>query len=125
MGRTYIPKNKKAKGNLGKNFDMNFSGCEILGCLMKAVDEHNKKLEEEHARFNIVHKVPCTWFKMPKRDCLRAAKKLRALSDDALAVVLNQCRHCFEPGSKVADLRAFMVEWADFLETCGGYEVPG
>ena len=41
MGRTY-----KARGKDNQtSFDVNFSGAEILGYIMKSVDEHSKEIE--------------------------------------------------------------------------------
>lgn len=125
MGRTYEAKSKKAKGNSGHDFDVNFAGADILGCLMKAVGEHSESIEEQNKKYGIEDRMPCTRFKMPKTDCLRAAKKLKALTDDEMSVAFERCKWCFEPGSEVTVLKEFAAEWALFLETCGGYEVPG
>jgi hypothetical protein len=126
MGRTYEAKSKKAKGNGGSDFDVNFAGADILGCLMKAVGEHSKELEKFHkplVKLGIDH--PCTRYKMPKKDCIRAAKKLKALKDEKLEETFEKCKQWFESGSTVDTLKEFAAEWAKFLETCGGYEVPG
>ena len=125
MGRTYHSNSKKAKGNLGRNFDVNISGADILGCLMGVVGEHSKDIEDNYKKFGIVDALPATRYIMPKEDCLRAAKKLKALTDDELKDTFAKCKWCFEKGSKVDALKEFTVEWIAFLETCGGYEVPG
>ena len=125
MGRTYEAKSKKAKGNGDTNFDVNFAGADILGCLMFAVGEHSKSIEENSKKYGITDRMPCTRFKMPKKDCLRAAKRLKALTDDEMKVAFERCEFCFEHGSTVDVLKEFAAEWIAFLETCGGYNVQG
>jgi hypothetical protein len=125
MGRTYHARNKQASGNFGDHtFDVNVSGCHALGYIMKAVDEQSLSIEENQKKYGITDGIPSTRFKMCAADCRRAAKKLRALTDEQVGDIWKQCHFCFEKGAKVNVLEEFINGWASFLETSSGYRVP-
>lgn len=122
MGRTYIAKNKKAKGN-SPDYDVNYSGAEILGYLMHAVGEHSKAVEDHDAQNGLSDRSPCTKFEMTKEECVRSATKLETITEEQLAVVFEKCKSCFEKDSTPKDLKDMTQRWIDFLKTCNGYEV--
>lgn len=124
MGRTYASKSKLAKGRFGdKDFDVNYSGADILGEIMLSVGEHSKSLEEVNKKFgddNLF--MPSTRFKMTKKECIDAAKKLEALPDKERNAVFEKCKNLVQD-SKREYFDGIFKEWVEFLRTCGGYEV--
>ena len=124
MGSTYHPRNKKAKGNYGDyRFDVNLSGNQLLGFIMKAVDEHSLSVEANQKKYGFTEdeRIPATRARMTADECRRAAKKLRGLTDEQVDALWKRCKFLFDKGSKVAKLKDFIEQWAGFLETSSGY----
>lgn len=119
MGRTYEAKGCKRR----ISYDVNFAGADILGYLMKAVDEHSKRLEEDDNKMGWI-RPPCTRFSMSASDCKRSIKKLSELTDEQYENIWGACKDLFEPSSTVKDLKSTCQEWIDFLKKCKkGYKV--
>ena len=130
MGRTYVPRNKKAEGNLPDSceFDVNFAGADILGCIMKAVGEHSLSIEKRNERFGPDSGLfPSTKVKLSKEECLKAAAAIRELPDEVMNPIAERCRSLLddEGSGDVGLLKEFAYEWATWLEECEGYEVLG
>ena len=126
MGRTYHARNKKAKGNMGSSFDVNFAGADVLGFIMRAVRCHSQVIERMHAPLRKAGiDRPCTKFKMTAKQARRVAGRLRKLTDRQKANLYKKAHGNWDPASPQKEFDQFILEWAEFLETCGGYEVPG
>lgn len=123
MGRTYEAKNKKAKGNLDCDFDVNYSGADILGYLMRIVKCHSLKIEEMMTKIGCDR--PCTKWKMTKLQAERAAKRIGELSfvqKKDLYLMLVE-KGLWDKNANIEDFCKFVRQWQEFLDTCGGYEV--
>jgi hypothetical protein len=115
MGRTYEAK----KG--GTTFDVNYSGADILGITMKAVDCHSKELEANDARYGITDRYPSTLFETTEQEAKEQAAKIKALTPEQLKAIFTTCQELW--GGTEQEFRDFLEDWATFLDTCKGYIV--
>ena len=122
MGRTYEGKSKSTKGRFGeRDFDVNYSEANVLGAIMSSIGAHSKVLEEVWKKFGVDHGTSAR-FDMTKKECIDAAKKLKALPDKERDVLFEKCKGFVEDGKReYFDL--IFREWVEFLRTCGGYDV--
>jgi len=126
MGRTYHARNKKAKGNMGSSFDVNFAGADVLGFIMRSVRCHSLVIERLHAPLRKAGiDRPCTKYKMTAKQARVAAGRLRKLTDRQKANLYKRVKGNWDTASTRKEFEDFIMEWVEFLETCSGYEVPG
>lgn len=114
MGRTYYPKSKKAKGNIGHTFDVNVAGTQVLNEVHREIG------------FGTQHHRDLDWFidrlaDVKEEECLEAAEKIKNLTSEQKEGIYKWCKRLVE--SRMA-FDQLLDEWVDFLETCRGYDVP-
>ena len=115
MDIIYHPNDKKnSKGNFGKK-NRDFT---VDASWRKVQDEIHKEIEWGRA---LPHGQ---WLSMvaivPEKECKPTAKKIRGLSDEQIFLIHKRVQDIMTVDVKA--LRGFSIEWAEFLETCGGFD---
>ena len=122
MSRDYIAKSRKAKGNIGrgdKDFNANVACCSILGEVAKTIGE-----TADYGKWKSAISRDDPPWKADEAQAKRMATKLRGLTDAQINALFKELSNLIEP-QEPATLKAFIDEWATWLETCGGYTTLG
>ena len=121
MGLTYYAKGKRS------SFDVNVSGVQVLGYLMKAVDEHSKSIEERDRKYYAEEDIiPSARYVTNGKDCANAAKKLSVLTDEQYEEVWKRCKYLWDKTSTIEEFKSWVKTWIAFLKKCNkGYDTNG
>ena len=110
MSRDYEANNPKANGNLGSTYNANVSACELLGDICRVINFGKPVRDRFYPPWEAT-----------KEECIEAAKRLENLKESDFDAIYKLDFELIQ--GPIEDLREFIREWIDFLETCDGYKV--